>query len=306
MDMNRECPGCRASGDNIVRYGTFYRRSDARHIPRFRCNNCSKHFSQATFSPCYRQKKRRLNRLINEHLSSTTSMRRIAILLKTSRITVARKLEFLAKQARIKQRNYLRHYLDTHGKFTQIQFDDLETFEHTKCKPVTVAVVVEPETRVIIGFSVAQIAAKGPLAAISRKKYGKRRDKSRAMRQRLFRRLRPYIADNAEFSTDEHQHYPELLRAHFPHATHTQFKSIRGCVTGQGELKKTLYDPLFSVNHTLAMLRANISRLVRKTWCTTKKIDQLANHLAIYIEYHNRVLLTVGRTTGRSCNEVGG
>ncbi len=219
-------------------------------------------------------------------------------MLKTSRITVARKLEFLAIQARIKQRNRLRQYRDTHGKFTQVQFDDLETFEHTKCKPVTVTVVVDPTERIVIGFAVAQIAAKGPLAAISRKKYGKRRDKSRAMRQRLFRRLTPYIAEEASFKTDEHQHYPVLLRTHFPQATHEQFKSIRGCVTGQGELKKTVFDPLFSVNHTLAMLRANINRLVRRTWCTTKKIPQLANHLAIYIEYHNRVLLGVGRSKG--------
>jgi len=65
-------------------------------------------------------------------------------------------------------------------------------------------------------------------------------------------------------------------------------------------IKKVGIDPLFGINHTLAMLRANISRLVRKTWCTTKKINQLANQLAIYIDYLNRVLLTVDRTRSRS------
>ena len=38
------------------------------------------------------------------------------------------------------------------------------------------------------------------------------------------------------------------------------------------------------------MLRANISRLIRKTWATTKRADRLAAHIAIYAWYHNEVL----------------
>ena len=49
----------------------------------------------------------------------------------------------------------------------------------------------------------------------------------------------------------------------------------------QGELKKRGKDPLFYINHTLAMLRANVNRLIRKTWCTTKDPAQLIYHLAI-------------------------
>ncbi|MGZ3809720.1 MAG: transposase, partial [Bacteriovorax sp.] len=60
---------------------------------------------------------------------------------------------------------------------------------------------------------------------------------------------------------------------------------------GQGELKKVHYDPLFKINHTCAMLRYRINRLVRRTWCTTKKIEMLENHLQIYIAYHNKYLL---------------
>jgi hypothetical protein len=61
-------------------------------------------------------------------------------------------------------------------------------------------------------------------------------------------------------------------------------------VTGQGELKKTTHDPLFAINHTLAMLRANINRLIRRTWCTTKKPERLIDHLWIYIRYHNTLI----------------
>lgn len=295
--MNRTCPGCRATGRNVVRYGWYYRRSDARYVQRFHCKHCRLHFSNATFSACYHQKKRRINYRVMLLLSSAVSLRRIALLLGISRTTVARKLVFLATQAREKHQQLLDAAVLTQQPFAHIQFDDLETFEHTKCKPLTVTVVVEPIRRLIIDFAIAPIAARGPLAAISRKKYGKRKDLSRPSRQALFRRLRAWVNPQAAFSSDEHAHYPVLMRRHFPQAIHHRHKSLRACVTGQGELKKAKFDPLFGVNHTLAMLRANISRLVRKTWCTTKVMARLADHLAIYQQFHNRTLLDTSPAT---------
>ena len=67
-------------------------------------------------------------------------------------------------------------------------------------------------------------------------------------------------------------------------------KGRASCVAGQGELKKVVFDPLYSLNHSCAMLRAHINRLIRKTWCTTKDPDRLADHIAIYVNYHNREL----------------
>ena len=55
-------------------------------------------------------------------------------------------------------------------------------------------------------------------------------------------------------------------------------------------LPQTQFDPIFSLNHTCAMLRANICRLIRKTWCTTKKRERLVDHIAIYTYLHNRSL----------------
>ncbi len=39
------------------------------------------------------------------------------------------------------------------------------------------------------------------------------------------------------------------------------------------------------------MLRANLNRLFRKTWNTTKKLERLNYHLAIYSWYHNFKLI---------------
>ena len=56
----------------------------------------------------------------------------------------------------------------------EVEFDDLETFEHTKCKPLSVTLMVEYKTRRILGFEVSQMPAKGRIAHIARKKYGPR------------------------------------------------------------------------------------------------------------------------------------
>jgi hypothetical protein len=76
-----------------------------------------------------------------------------------------------------------------------------------------------------------------------------------------------------------------------PGAWYERFKGERGSVAGQGELKKVYRDPLFAINHTCAILRANINRLIRKTWCTTKKKDNLQRHLDLFIAYFNTVYL---------------
>ena len=81
-----------------------------------------------------------------------------------------------------------------------------------------------------------------------------------------------------------------MIKKHFPKAKYQQFKGQKSSVYAQGELKKVAYDPLFDINHSFAMLRANISRLIRKSWCTTKKRSALNDHLAVYAWVHNSTL----------------
>lgn len=286
--MLRDCPNCLASGPSIKKTGSFVRKSDSKKIQRYQCKVCKKNFSNATFSDCYHQNKRRLNPSVKKLLCSGVSIRRTALILNISRTTVARKLTFLAFKARRSQNKWLEMHKNS---FSKVQFDDLETFHHTKCKPITVTLFVEETTRKIIDFEVSQIPAKGPLAQISRKKYGKRENKSFEAREQLFQRLQPYLNDKKlVINSDQSPFYISPVAKHFSHAEYKRFKGKRGCITGQGELKKIGFDPLFSINHTFAMLRGNINRLFRRTWCTTKKVQCLRDHIALYVDFHNSVL----------------
>ncbi|MGZ3694451.1 MAG: hypothetical protein ACXWQO_09720 [Bdellovibrionota bacterium] len=175
-------------------------------------------------------------------------------------------------------------------KAREIEFDDLETFEHTKCKPLSVTIAVESKTRRILGLEVSSMPAKGRLVEKARR-YGYRPDQRKFGRRRLFRKIQPLIEENALIKSDNNPHYPRDVRRNFPLAKHLTFAGKRGASTGQGELKKVGFDPLFSLNHTCAMMRANVNRLIRKTWCTTKSADKLYAHLMIYAQFHNESLI---------------
>jgi hypothetical protein len=246
-----------------------------------------KYFSFATTHPCFGQNKRQLNDKIRKLFCSGVSQRRIAKLLMISRDTVANKLKFLGKQAQI---NNLYHNFEFPSSRT-IQVDEMESFEHTKLKPLSIPLAVDKKTRRILGFKVAVMPAKGHLAELSRKKYGKRLDERRAARLNLLEEIQPFVHPFAEIESDQHPFYPKEVKRKFPLGKHITHPGQRGSIVGQGELKKIRFDPLFSLNHTCAMLRANINRLFRKTWCTTKNRERLADHIAIYVEYHNKALI---------------
>lgn len=215
-------------------------------------------------------------------------MRRSAIILGSSRKTIERKLTFLGKKCREENRRAL---LKLKGVIHNIQIDDLITKENSKLKPLSVSIAVDENRRRILATEVSQIPSFGHLAKIAVKKYGQRKDEHFEGLTRIFQRISPIVSPEVIVKSDEHQRYPGFISSYLPLAKHLQFPSERACIAGQGELKKVKFDPLFIVNHTCALLRANINRLIRKTWCTTKDPARLSDHLEIFTFFYNEILL---------------
>lgn len=287
--MNTLCPNLNCTfPKSIIRDGTFRRREDAKVIQRYRCKNCGRRFSRATFSETYRQKKRRINTPLLKLLSSGMSLRRSALILRVNRKTVERKLPYLAIKCRRLNKNHLNQFK---GRIHNIQIDDLITKESSKLMPLSVSIAVDENRRTILAMEVSQIPAFGHLSKLAVKKYGKRKDEHFEGLTRLFQTITPIVSTEVQVKTDGHQLYPGFISAYLPKARHLTFKSERGCVAGQGELKKVHFDPLFIVNHTCALLRANINRLIRKTWCTTKDPKRLKDHLDVFMYFYNHYLL---------------
>jgi transposase-like protein len=291
--MKPGCPNLQCNlhqkKDQVIRNGSYFRANDSRTIPRFKCLDCGKKFSLSTFSLAYRQKKRRVNQQVLKLLSSSVSMRRTAIILNIHELTVKRKLIYLAKKARLSQELLLEQLKQ--NPIAHLQFDDLITKEHTKLKPLSITIAVDAKKRTILGAKVSQIPAFGLLSERAKKKYGFRKSYLQKNLHELFDKIAPSISQKSLIETDEHKLYPQVVSRFFPRAEHKTFKSERGCIAGQGELKKVHFDPLFIINHTCATLRANINRLVRRTWCTTKDPQMLQNHLDLFVNYYNQNLI---------------
>jgi len=210
------------------------------------------------------------------------------MILGISKTTVSRRILSLAKHAKSQ------NALEQTGEIPV--FDEMETFEHSKCKPIAIAIAVDEATRRILAVQAASMPAKGHLAKIARKKYGFRKDHRRRAIRRILQRLqRNSIGKISTIKSDECPRYPRAVKKIFPDAVHLRYKGRRGCVVGQGELKRGGRDPLFALNHSCAMVRDNLKRMTRRTWCTTKKIERLQCLLEIYMCFHNQLVQGIRR-----------
>lgn len=287
--MEQGCPNksCKVFHQIIfqVKDGHFYRRDDSRKIQRYKCKICQKRYSKSTHTLEFAQKKRRLNQTIKFNLASGMSMRSCAYNLKLARKTIERKFIYLANKARMTQAALLEEWKK--NPIMDVQFDDLISSIHTKLKPVSISVVVDPNTFKILGARVAEIPAFGKIAEISRRKYGRRYNQHPQVLSNLLFDLKKCISNEASFKTDEHKRYSEIIVKHFPQAKHKKYKGLPASIVGMGELKTKRYDPLFAINHTLACFRGGMNRFFRRTWCTSKSIKHTQDHIDIFIDYYN-------------------
>ena len=255
------CPRCHDDQAKITKKGVFKTRR-GRIIQRYLCHSCLKTFSDQTTKPGFRLRRYHLRNRIFREFCRGVAQREIAIEHRIHRDTVARLLQAIAKEAK-KQSERMRKICSP----VVVVMDEMETFEHTKCKPVSIVVAVEEGTRKILALEAAQMPANGHLAEISRKRYGKRKD----LRPGALRKTLGYLAafENLRLiKSDQSPRYPKYIRECLPSVPHLTYKGRRGCVVGQGELKRGEFDPLFSLNHTCARIRDLIKRLSRRTWCT--------------------------------------
>ena len=283
------CPLCQNSR-HIIKDGFYQQKSKRKaKVQRLRCASCKKRFSRQTHSPTYRERKSHINQPLFRLLTAGLSQRKCAEILSIHPTTVARKLTRMGRQAALKM---LKEKMGCSPNI--LIFDEMETFEHSKCKPISIVVAVEKYSRRILFTSAQSMPAKGLLAEVSRKKYGPRADN----RGKALKDMCQVLSQKhriTEIWTDQSPRYPSVVRKYFPDIIHRTTKGRRGCVVGQGELKGGGFDPIFSLNHTCAMFRDNLKTLTRRTWCTVKKISSLQNLLNLYMYYHNERLKTPRR-----------
>ena len=73
--------------------------------------------------------------------------------------------------------------------------------------------------------------------------------------EKEFEKITQTLIEKPLIQSDMHPYYKPIINHFFPKAKSHQLKGSQVTVMGQGELKRHRKDPLFSINHTLAMLR---------------------------------------------------
>ena len=197
------CVHC-GGNQKVYVHGTYVRSSDSKKIQRFHCKHCYKTFSTATTNDAYRQKKRRINTPLLKLLCSGVSQRRAAQILNVNRKTIERRIPYLGRISRrenAKDRQKL-------GSVIDIQFDELVTIEHSKCKPLSVPVCVIPKKRFILGASICKIPASEYLSKIARKKYGYRANERHLGLTRLFATIQSNVTKQTTLYSDKQSMYP--------------------------------------------------------------------------------------------------
>ena len=280
------CPHCYKK--TFKKKGYYYRKISKTYIPRYFCQSCRKHFSTRTLSKTFRQKRPDLNQRVYDYLTSGVSLRRTAQKLRCNYLTVYRKFLWLSERA---------HHIHINQDFSinVLQFDEMESIEHTKLKPLTIALAVSNEYQ-ILGVKVGMIPAKGHLSQISRQKYGPRPDQSSLVIKELFANL-PIASEKKNFiiKSDSKPSYKALVHKAYPNQKH-ETHVARANKEKRREMKytnfeKRIFDPIFAINQRMGKFRDHIKRLTRRSWCTTKKIENLEKHIYLYIADNNKYQL---------------
>ncbi len=287
--MQRRCPNKDCSNHLhpvaafFSKQGYFKTKWNAQPVPRYRCKSCGRNFSSHSLRDTFRQHRPDLNALVLRLYASGMTQRRMALVLEVNLKTIVRKFLFVGYLAR---REHERRITSGEIKTSHAQFDEMETFEHTRMKPVSVAFSVRAKTGTILQMQTAQMGYKGPLAAQARAKYGPREDqREKAIKEALATVGRCSTLGFA-LTTDGDPRYLNHVREVLPLATHNSIKR-RFAKNGRTNAE----DHLFTLNYTAAKIRNDLSRMGRKTWVTTKKIERLQVHLDLYIAFNNKYLI---------------
>ena len=276
---NSNCSFSTSPGGVFHRKGFFKTKRTNSVFRRYMCVSCKKYFSSRSFAKDYKQKKRDLNPLLSKLLTEGQTIRAAARTIGMTYRNTYNKFLWLARQAKSYREN-LKLNAST------LYFDEMETIEHTKCKPVSILLLVSEDYR-ILEAKVAQMPAKGRLATFSRKKYGRRLDlRNIAIRDAFKFTFSKLKSSPNIILSDAKPSYKPIVKEFFPEAKHLVYSRAdkdRHRDRLHERSHKKLFDPMFAINQRCAKLRSDIKRLTRRSWCTTKKLENLQLHLDLYL-----------------------
>jgi hypothetical protein len=273
------------------RKGHYVRQCDRRVVQRFMCLLCRRYFSTQTFRLDYRLHRPTIHLALFDSFISKVTQRQAARNLECTRKTVVHRLSLLSEHSRAFHDRALENVIRRGGLSGDFQLDELESHENSRrLSPLTMPVLIEIHSYFVLHHEVATLPCRGKLKPRELEKKlererreGRRRSQSRAAVERCFRKLAEVHAPGRVImvSTDHKSTYPAVMRHVMPDSHHH--------VQHSSTAVRNYGNPLFPINHTLAMLRDGMSRLVRRSWGASKQRIWLDRHAWIWTAYRNYI-----------------
>lgn len=313
---NEYCKNHYSPAENFYYKKGFFFTKKLGKNPRYQCKECGTTFSPQTFKTTYKEIRPELNEQIYKMYSSGVSLRRLGKVLGCNKNTVTRKFYKISDIAKtVHHRNIIKGFFDE-KEITEIQLDEMETFENTKLKPVSIVLAVDSHFRVL-DFNTAKMKAKGKNAKKSRAIYGKIKSEVDEKIRETLSKLKVLLNKNTDariFKTDGKPSYNKQITDVFQEAKHLVYHSRKVIFPSNDKeetkleyseynTKKKPFDPLFAINHICSRIRNNLARLHRRTWANTKHIDKLKYNLYLFTAFNNNYSLPICENL---CTNIGG
>jgi len=266
-------------------------------VPRYRCNDCGKTFSDQTFSLDYYAKKRVSYQRIFQQIITAGGVRDTARQEGISTQVVQNRTARLAHQAMAVQISLLRTLILREN----LCADGFESFTVSQYFPNNIALLVGQESQMVYHANYVTIRRKGRMTEAQKKRRMELEKTYRAPGksiQKGFELLMHSTADLAASSrmkailliTDMKKEYPRAIRA----VGHRMSRSGEWGyplpvhhITISSRISRTVRNWLFPVNYLDRQIRKDVANHVRETVQFARNVNDGMNRLMIYFLHHN-------------------
>ena len=263
------CPRC--NKNELAKDGK--RKSAKNQIPiqQYKCTSCKHRFNTNSLRTTKNQRRLDLNNKVYKLYCEGNTLRGISRLLGCHYDTVVCKFRFMANLAR---EAHLKRLKEGEIQTTYVQIDEMQTFEHTHERPLGIELAVRPKTYEIVSARVCRIPVNALSISPSQKESYNATSTRSQTQSDMCMEIDKVLKDKATIKGDGS--IPTPVRDYFGD------KDIQSVSSFDEKCKE-----LWVLNHICAKLRHRMSRLNRKTWATTKRMERLQMHLDLLIACQN-------------------
>jgi transposase-like protein len=262
-------------------------------VRRYRCTECGRYFSEQTFSIDYYAKKTLSYRELFQMLYTTSSIRDMGRAFSVRPETVMNKLSRLARGC-LKRFAELRILLRLNEDLVA---DGFENFTVSQFFPCSINFLVGKRSQLVYWFDHVTLRRKGRMSEVQKAQREALESLFRADPKATaasFRELMGecfHLLSNAHLNelrlfTDEHKTYDWVYRKSVLRQSE-QFREAIDHIRIPSKLRRTVQNPLFSVNYVDRQLRKDVAECVRETVCFGRNVSRSVDRLVVYLTYHN-------------------